>query len=268
LGILTRVPQSIGTRPISELIHGVQTVASALHSATLLINTPPEVWRPEKASSLGGVIVIPQGVTAADLEIITTRNLPYYIFTESELPGARIFFRQRAAARKVTEELLKLGHRRFAILSGYEAMLDTTKRAGIHEALRDAGIDPAQVPEIVVQRDESKIFQTAREVLNLKPRPTAVIATDDSFAAVLDLEARRSGHLKVPEDISIVGFHAWPFLEHREQPLTTTRFDFFAGGQKAAEGLISASLTGEAPKDIALEPTFHPGTTIGPAPKE
>ena len=47
----------------------------------------------------------------------------------------------------MTEQLLQLGHRRIALLTGYDACLDAPKRMGVHDALRAAGIDPAQVPE-------------------------------------------------------------------------------------------------------------------------
>ena len=59
------------------------------------ISTPPEEWRPEKASSLGGVIVVPQNVTENDLEVLKNRNIPYLIFTETNLPGPRISWARR-----------------------------------------------------------------------------------------------------------------------------------------------------------------------------
>ena len=121
---------------------------SSLRSAILLISTPPSEWRAEKASSLGGVIVVPQDVTTADLDILKTRNLPYLTFTESPLPGPRINMGQRKAAKHMTEQLLRLGHRRIALLSGFDAALDAAKRIGIHEALHEAGIDPSQVCEL------------------------------------------------------------------------------------------------------------------------
>ncbi len=77
------------------MIRGAQTVMSNLRSATLLISTAPETWRPEKASSLGGVIVVPQDVTPKDLEDIKNRNLPFLVFAESDLPGPRIILGQR-----------------------------------------------------------------------------------------------------------------------------------------------------------------------------
>jgi DNA-binding LacI/PurR family transcriptional regulator len=266
LGILMKSVQAAEHRPLAEMLRGAQTVMSSLRSAILLISTPPEGWRPEKASSLGGVIVVPQNVTSEDLEIIRNRNLPFLLFTESELPGPCVSLCQRKAARHMTEELLRLGHRRFALLSGFDTMLDGEKRLGIHDALREGGIDPAQVPEISANGEESGIFQAAREVLSLDPRPTAVLATDDSLGSMVSFHARRVRNLRVPEDLSIVSFHDWPFLTYVEPALTTVRFNFFEAGKRAAEALSESALTGQPLGDLSFEPIYRPGQTIGPAP--
>jgi LacI family transcriptional regulator len=266
LGILMKSPHSSEHRPIAEMIRGAQTVMASLRSAILLINTPPEEWRPEKASSLGGVIVVPSGVTQRDLEILKDRNLPYLIFTESELSGPRIILGQRQAARHQTEQLLKQGHRRMALLTGYDASLDNTKRLGVHDALREAGIDPTQIPEVSACGEESAMIEAAKNVLTLQPRPTAIIAFDDSLASLLSFQARRVEGLRIPEDLSIVSFHDWPFLNCVEPALASSRFEFFTAGQRAAEALSQAALTGQPLTDLTFEPKYTPGQTVGPVP--
>ncbi len=62
---------------------------SSVQAGTLLIGTAPEQWRPEKASSLAGVVVMPQDVTERDLEVLKERNLNYILFGETPLPGPR-----------------------------------------------------------------------------------------------------------------------------------------------------------------------------------
>jgi len=164
----------------------------------------------------------------------------------------------------MTEELLQLGHRRLALLSGFDACLDASKRIGVHEALQAAGIDPAQVPEISAHDREGDIFQAAQEVLRLNPRPTAVIAFDDSLGAILSFQARTQEKISIPGDLSIVSFHDWPFLNYMEPALTTVHFDFFKAGQKAAEVLNLAALTGKPVENLMFEPCYRPGQTMGP----
>ena len=268
LGILMKSPLSTEHRPIAEMIRGAQTAMAAVRSAVLLISTAPEAWRPEKASSLGGIIVVPQDVTEADLQVLRNRNLPYLIFTDSILSGPQVRLGQRDAARQLTRQLLDLGHRRIALLSGYDASLDGVKRLGVHDALRDGGIDPAKVQEISAHGHEEEAFEATRAVLHLKPRPTAVIAFDDSLGAMLSFQARNHHGLRVPDDLSIVGFHDWPYLHYIEPTITTVRFDFFNAGASAAEALNRAMLTGQPVGDLFFEPTYRPGHTSGPAPKE
>ncbi len=266
LGILMKSPQTAEHRPIAEMVRGAQTVMSSLRSGILLISTPPEEWQPEKASSLGGVIVVPQGVTVQDLDILKARNLPFLIFAESDLPGPRILLGQREAARHLTKQLLRLGHRRIALLTGYDICLDTPKRMGVHDAFREAGIDPAQAPEFSTHGEEAGISKAAHDLLHLRPRPTAAIAFDDSLGSVLSFQARRDSGLQVPTDLSIVSFHDWPYLNYIEPALSTVRFEFFTAGQRTAEALSRAALTGEPVANLKFEPTYSAGQTIGPAP--
>ncbi len=237
-----------------------------LRSATLLISTPPEIWRPEKASSLGGVIVMPEDVTPHDVAIIKERKLPYLIFGESELPGPRILVGQREAAKKMTERLLQLGHRRFAMLTGFDKCLDAPKRAGVFEALLAAGINPSEVPDFSAHGEESDMFQAARELLKLHPRPTAVIALDDTLASLLSVQARKQEGMQIPAEMSLVSFHDWPYLNCVEPALTTVHFEFFAAGKRAAEVLSQAAQTGEPVADLEFQPTYNDGQTIGPVP--
>lgn len=267
LGVLMKSPHSAEHRPIAEMLRGVQTVMTSLRSAIIVTSTTPDLWRPEKATSMGGVILVPQEITAEDLEVLRNRNLPYLIFTESEMPGPRVVLNQRLAARRMTEEVLRLGHRRIAILSGYDPLLDSVKRTGIHDALKDGGIDPSNVPEISACGGEAGAYEAAQQVLQLAPRPTAVVATDDSLGCMLSFHARRKAGLKVPDDISVVSFHDWPFLKYIEPALTTVRFEFFAAGQKAAETLSTAALTGEPLSDITFDPIYCPGQTLAPPPR-
>ena len=266
IGLLIKSSQAAENRPMAEFARGVQTVLAPLHTGLLVISTPPEEWRPEKASGLGGVIVIPDGITEKDLEVIKNRKLPYIIFTESHLPGPHVVLGQKEAARKMMEQLLQLGHRRIALLTGFDPAMDAAKREGVHEALQAAGIDPAEVHECSAHGHEDEIFKAAEKLLKLHPRPTAVVAFDDSFGSVLSLQARRNEGLNIPRDLSIVSFHEWPYLKYIEPALTTVHFDFFAAGQRAGETLARAALTGDPVSDIVFPPAYRPGQTIGPAP--
>ncbi len=264
IGLLVKSPPAGEHRPLAELSRGIQTVLAPLQTGLLTISTSPEEWRPEKVRSLGGIVIVPQHVTAKELEIIRDRKLPFLILGESNLSGPLIAMGQREAAAKMTERLLELGHRRLALLSGCDPEMDATKRLGVHNALKAAGIDSASIPEISSHQDEGGILLAAKKLLQLSPRPTAVVAFDDSLAAMLSCEAIHHEGIKVPDEMSIASFHEWPYLDFVEPALTTVRFDFFKAGQRAAEALNQAALTGQPVESLSFAPTFIPGQTIGP----
>jgi DNA-binding LacI/PurR family transcriptional regulator len=265
IGVLVRgsMPEN---RAVAELIRGMQSSQSEIGSGVMLIGVKPASWRPEMASMLSGVAILPWEVTEDDLAILRNRNLPFLIIGDSELPGPRIVMGQREAARTLTEKLLGEGHRRLAILSGVDAGLDAPKRRGINDALQAAGLDPAEVPEFVADGKDCSIFSAARALLESVPRPTAVIALDDSLAGILSYKARRKLDIEVPKDLSIVSFHDWPFLSELDPALCTVRFDFFNAGRQAATALNRAAQTGETLADIAFQPTYIDGATVGPVP--
>ena len=254
-------------RPVSDLCRGIQNIIAPLRAGLLVVTTSPEEWRPEMASTVGGVIVLPEGVTERDLEIIRERNIPYYVVGESDLPGPYILMGEREAARKITTNLLDLGHRQIAILSGFDQMMDNRKRLGVHDALKAAGIDPHSVPEFSSNGKECQIHRAATEVLRSNPRPTAVIAFDDSLGVYLSFQARKDAGLKVPDDLSIVSFHEWPFINFVEPAMTTVRFDFLNAGKAAAEALNQAALTGRPLESLSFSPTYISGGSIGPVPE-
>jgi GntR family transcriptional regulator of arabinose operon len=243
-----------------------RAVAIELGAGVMLIGVKPASWRSEMASMLSGVVIVPGDVTGEDLTSLRNRNLPFLLVGDSELTGPRILLGQQEAAYTLTEKLLRHGHRSLAILSGVDAGLDGPKRRGVSEALRAAGIDPSQVPEFIADGKDQSPFDASRKLLESVPRPTGVIAFDDSLASILSYRARRQMGLRVPEDMSIVSFHDWPFLAEMHPLLSTVRFDFFSAGRQAAAALNRASQTGEALANITFQPTYVEGETTGPAP--
>jgi GntR family transcriptional regulator of arabinose operon len=266
IAFLMKTPQTAEHRPIAEMVRGAQTVMAPLRAAISLLSRSPEEWRPDVARNLGGVIVVPDGVTDRDLEGLRDRKIPFIIAGGSSLRGPRIDFGQRTAARRQTELLLQLGHRHFALLSGYDTALDNTKREGIYEAFREAAIDMANVPDFSASGDERTILQAVKNLLQLRPVPTAVIAFDDSLASTLSFIARRQEGMRIPEDLSIASFHDWSYLHYIEPALSTVGFEFFLAGQKAAELLNRAAFTGEPVTDLSFEPTYRSGQSTGVAP--
>ena len=145
----------------------------------------------------------------------------------------------RAAAKAMTEHLIELGHRRIGLIKGPKSSPLTRDRvAGYQDALNQAGIEAD--PALVCHGDFSLKAgdDGAAAMLALPDRPTALFCENDEMAIGALKRIRQSG-LRVPEDISLVGFDDIPFAAYCDPPLTTISQPAEAFGQRAVEMLIA-----------------------------
>jgi LacI family transcriptional regulator len=132
-------------------------------------------------------------------------------------------FDNAAAAAKLAQHLVHLGHRNIRVISGITKDNDRTtlRLAGIKSELSRHAIDLRE--SMVAERPYS--ISDGRKACALllsrgDPKPTAIICGNDVLALGALVECQARG-LKVPEDISIVGFDNLEFLTHSNPPLTT-----------------------------------------------
>jgi len=152
-------------------------------------------------------------------------------------------------ARLATEHLLALGHRRIAILGGRPDLQSAQLREqGYREAMAAAGapIDAALVR--IGGYDPELSAEQAALLLALPDRPTAIFAAND-VSAIATIGAARAAGLRVPEDLSIVGFDDIPEASQCSPPLTTVKQPIREMGQRAVELLIRLIRGAEEPAD-------------------
>jgi LacI family transcriptional regulator len=124
---------------------------------------------------------------------------------------------------QATEHLLGLGHRRIATITGrIDTLCAQARLDGYRAALARAGI--AADPVLVAEGDfrfESALV-SASDLLSLEEPPTAIIAASDVQAMGV-YEAARRHELRIPEDLSVIGFDDIPSAAWMAPPLTTVR---------------------------------------------
>jgi LacI family transcriptional regulator len=166
-------------------------------------------------------------------------------------------FDDLAGARMATEHLITLGHRRIACLSGDPLHPDAVERLrGYREALEQAGINYEAALVSPGQFYEESGRLAMEHLLDSRQRFTAVFACNDQMAFGAALALHRRG-LRVPDDVSLVGFDDLAGANYAIPPLSTVHQPAYELGVIAAQAMLQL-LAGEKPGIAMPAPRFIP----------
>jgi LacI family transcriptional regulator len=194
----------------------------------------------------GLIIAVPRLRLADDdmLAGVATRLPTVVVASDIELTGAdHVDIDNRHGGLEATQYLLSQGHRRIATITGpldwpsARARLD-----GYRDALRGRASAEAQIVEPSLDWGLDSGRRAAERLLGLTPRPTAIFAQSD-LLALGAISALRAHGLRVPDDVSIIGFDDIPVAQVFDPPLTTLRQPMREVGQLAAR-LVADPRTG------------------------
>jgi LacI family transcriptional regulator len=145
---------------------------------------------------------------------------------------------EQQSARAVAEHLLALGHRRIACLSSRETAWQAwavRRRQCFEQAIEELGGE--RVASYRLNAAGSNGLEVAREILRAQPRPTAVFAVTD-HEALFVYEAAAELGLRIPDELSVMGFADLDFAAALRPPLTTMRQRPREIGRRAAELIL------------------------------
>jgi LacI family transcriptional regulator len=221
----------LGSSYFNQLIKGIDAAVTSIGYDLMLYTTharrEKEAQHAAELASgpVDGLII----VLAVDIENYIDRlhsqRVPFVLLDyDSNVPGTTfITAANRQGARDAVEHLIGLGHRRIGLITGTPGTSSARERlAGYRDALRRAEIE--HDPQLVVKGDflEGRGYEGMRRLLALDARPTAVFTSADT-GAFGALRAIREAGLRVPDDISVVGFDDIPEASLVTPPLTTVR---------------------------------------------
>lgn len=218
-----------------ELIQGLLDAAAEVPVSLGLSVRAREHRRPHAFSAWArdlaaagreAVIAITDDLKASDLGALARARLPLVVIDPLEQPHSRVISvgsTNFAGGLEATRHLLSLGHRRIAYLGGPpSAACNQARLQGFRAAMEAAGLP---VPDTYIRVGE---FQFANglaggsALLDLPEPPTAVFAGSDETAAGV-IEAARVRGLRIPQDLSVVGFDDTQVARYASPPLTTVR---------------------------------------------
>ena len=235
---------NFGSLVLHEITREISHAARARGYDILLFNAerfdlPDRAGTRDMLANLCAGLILPMPNVEDDyLAVLEKRQVPcvFVNFDARDMALPVVGIQNRDGARLAVEHLLSLGHRRIAFIAGsHQTGQSAERQAAYVQALEDAGIevDPALIVSGLFRQTGG--FAATEALLALPQPPTAIFAANDEMAFGA-IDAIHSKGLRVPEDISVVGFDDIGTSSHIHPPLTTMR-------QPLAE--LSASAVGE-----------------------
>lgn len=241
-------------------------VESALSTAEYFYLTASHLHREDLLAKLPRVLMERQveGIIAVDTPIRFEPSLPVVnVSGHDEIEGVtNVVLNHRHAAELGIGHLYNLGHRRIAAIKGQAFSSDTIIRwETINEAAQKRGIPFDPKLTIQLQRDSPSPevgYSTTKALLATGERFTALFAFND-ISAIGAIRALDEMGLRVPADVSVLGFDDIYAAAFHNPALTTIKQPLFEMGSLAATTLLERLANGtepEAPATLSVEPTI------------
>jgi len=170
---------------------------------------------------------------------------------------------QFRGAQAATQHLVDLGHRSILHIAGPADSMDATERVrGWRAALSENGL--VALEPLIGDWSPASGFRIGQQLATAN-NFTAIFAANDQMALGA-IHALANAGVRVPHDVSIVGFDDIPEAEHFSPPLTTIRQDFAELGRTVMSTLLELILDGSLEEAKHPEPTLVVRESTGPAP--
>jgi LacI family transcriptional regulator len=188
-----------------------------------------------------GLLLVAPLVPTTYLESLREQDFPYILIdqTDATESSSVVEATNWQGAYEATHYLSQLGHTRIAFITGARAVRSATDRLqGYKAALADCGIPVLE--ELVIEGDfqQQTSYETTKHLLrSVDPPPTAIFASND-LSAFGAMDAVRECGLRIPDDISIIGFDDIPQASFVFPKLTTVRQPLEQMGQVAVKMLL------------------------------
>jgi len=258
-----------------QLVRAVEDAARAEGYSVLLCNADDD---PEREAfylellverRVDGLIIAASSLGVRHIEWLAAPPLPVVLVNtdapDVDLPS--ITSDNRDGGRQSAVHLLELGHRRFGYLMPPPRNVDAPVRlAGVRDALSEAGLSQERLVVVagapLVGGGEAATF----ELLDRAPGTTAIIGYND-LMAIGSMRAVRQRGLRVPQDVSVVGFDDVALAAYVDPPLTTIAQSTAEMGRWAVDWLTGALRSRDAvgPRSVLVPVRLEARGSSGPA---
>ncbi len=256
-----------GNPVMSELIRGAESVAKRA-GFTLMLGSTNENKEDEKAliesmlaQGVDGILLLPSMLNEGLLDTIEQEGVPYVLAVRKY--EGRVCNMVRSddlgASAEVAQYLCGLGHREFLYVSGLEYISSSRERyEGFCRGLAQNGLSSEHVRTIACDGSRADAYRVMRQWMEEQGGTlpaTAIFAFSDYVACGIYAALREKG-IRVPEDVSIVGYDNNEFSHILVPALTTVDNHFYDIGRRAMGRLLAVLLRpdGKEPKEYVNQP--------------
>ena len=263
-GTIGLVVTTIADPFIAEVVQGIEDTALGYNYNTILCNSHAEPERELKTvralheKRVDAIIVTSSRLGSLYMAHLREVGVPI-VLINNQRGGAythSVLIDDRCGGELAGQYLLGLGHERIAYVAGpIWAQASNARLEGLRQALRTRGLDVP--PDLVLRgngRPEGGI-EAAHELVRRRLPATAVFCYNDMTAVGL-LAALHKAGVRVPDDLSVIGYDDVTIVAYLQPPLTTIAQPKYALGQRAME-MALALIRGEPDvRDVVLTPTL------------
>lgn len=258
--VIRREPELLSTDPFfPQFVAGVESFLSTVDYA-LVLQVVGDAQAERDAYSRFAHEARVDGVFLTDLRIEDERpaelaglGMPCVLLGtgSGDEDTAPIGLDDGAGIRRAVRHLHALGHRRIAHVAGPDGYVHSQTR---RDAWADELVHLGLAPDLVVRADFTGASgsRATHELLDHPEPPSAIIYAND-LMAIAGISAAIDRGLRVPQDLSVVGFDDIPLAPYIIPPLTTVRQDVFQWGHECARTLV-AIVEGQEPGAADLPP--------------
>ncbi|MBY6061809.1 LacI family DNA-binding transcriptional regulator [Microbacterium esteraromaticum] len=249
-----------------ELVKGVQSVADESDQLLLLLDAPSEPDRlAQRLAALhrkqvDGVILVASELPAATGDVFD--GMPGVFLDRAGSGGApSVHVDQEHAAYLATRHVIQKGHSRIAHIQGpVNLTVSALRRSGWERACNEAGIASGDNRVFPGDFLEAGGHRAMERILDAADGTTAVFAAND-LSAIGALACCASRGIRVPHDMSIIGFDGIELARYTSPALTTVAQPIRELGEQAC-ALLLRRIAGEPADDIVLEASISHGGTV------
>ncbi|HEY3929839.1 MAG TPA: LacI family DNA-binding transcriptional regulator [Candidatus Koribacter sp.] len=263
------IAREIGDPSTALIFGGIEAALSARNFfyLTVVHHSDPNIARQYSQMLLERGV---EGILTVDVNLTDCPSLPTVAiagqFRNSDMTNVVLDYNK--AARLALGHLRELNHKDIAYLRGRPTSMDAEER---WRAICEVGVELGNPirSELALQLDprEPSIqqgYQLTRDLLARGIPFTAIFAYND-IVAIGAIRALREANLRVPEDISVVGFDDIRGATYVVPSITTVRQPLHKMGEIAGETLVERIEGKEFPEEIHIEPEFVVRESSGPA---